>query len=65
MYNMGQIGDEQAEDVIRELEDQVARNDRISKEELRRLLREEEGMEELDQYEDREEDDVKVKNKKQ
>lgn len=65
MYNMGQIGDEQAEDVIRELEDQVARNDRISKEELRRLLREEEGMEELDQYEDREEDGVKVKNKKQ
>lgn len=39
MYELGEVDDDDAENVIRDLQDEVARHERISKDDLRRLLR--------------------------
>lgn len=50
MYELGEVDDDDADNVINELQDEVARQGGMSKDDLRKLLRAQEGLEELDEY---------------
>ena len=62
MYEMGELEDDDAENVINQLEADLARQKGLSLAEYRKLLRVQEGVQGLEDYD--EEGDGKKKNKK-
>lgn len=44
MYELGEVDDDDAENVINELQEELVRRERISKDDLNKLLREEEEL---------------------